>query len=241
MSDTERSYYEIALTNGQVLFAFGILLVCVLLAFVSGIWVAQTALADEPPGPPQLQRTASVGDEEGDSYRFFDSRSTAGGEASDVSPQLGGGNGPARPTPDVQQVRPVESQPEPSARARDVAPTPAPTQAPTPRPTPERPRSTPTPEPTAEPQRTSAPVADPPPVADLPVIQVLSSADESQANQLTRRLKNAGYRAFISPVEVDGRTMYRVRVGPYGQESEASREADVLRRTFRVDTWITTN
>ncbi len=100
----------------------------------------------------------------------------------------------------------------------------------------------PTPEPTpAEPERKGPPVADPPPVADLPVIQVLSSADEGQANQLMRRLKDGGYRAFLSPVEVDGRTMYRVRVGPYGKEEDAAREADVLRRTFRVDTWITTN
>ncbi|MBZ0114499.1 MAG: hypothetical protein K8J08_18695, partial [Thermoanaerobaculia bacterium] len=37
----ESSYYEIALTNRQVMVAFVILLVCVLAAFFGGVWVGK--------------------------------------------------------------------------------------------------------------------------------------------------------------------------------------------------------
>jgi len=39
----EPSYYEVALTNRQVLVAFAILLGCVLAAFLAGVWVGQDA------------------------------------------------------------------------------------------------------------------------------------------------------------------------------------------------------
>ena len=42
MSDShEPSYYEIALTNRQVIVAFVILLVCLIAAFFSGVWVGR--------------------------------------------------------------------------------------------------------------------------------------------------------------------------------------------------------
>ena len=51
----EPSYYEVALTNRQVLVAFVALLVCLLAAFLSGVWVGQDAggrQAVAPPPPP---------------------------------------------------------------------------------------------------------------------------------------------------------------------------------------------
>ena len=42
MSDTrEHSYYEIALTNRQVMSIFIVLLVCLLASFVSGVWIGR--------------------------------------------------------------------------------------------------------------------------------------------------------------------------------------------------------
>jgi DedD protein len=43
----EPSYYEVALTNRQVMVAFAVLLACVLGAFLAGVWVGRSA---EPPG-----------------------------------------------------------------------------------------------------------------------------------------------------------------------------------------------
>ena len=72
------------------------------------------------------------------------------------------------------------------------------------------------------------------------MIQVFSSNDQAQAAGLVERLRAAGYRAFLSPVEVDGRTMYRVRVGPFSNRQEAETEAEKVKREFKLDTWITT-
>ena len=55
----EPSYYEIALTNRQVLVVFVVLLVCIVAAFFSGVWVGQKdslpvpgpALAEADSGP----------------------------------------------------------------------------------------------------------------------------------------------------------------------------------------------
>jgi hypothetical protein len=41
----EPSYYEIALTNRQVVVAFVILLVCLLSAFFSGVWIGRESTA----------------------------------------------------------------------------------------------------------------------------------------------------------------------------------------------------
>ena len=63
MSDHEPSYYEIALTNRQVLIAFVILLVCLVAAFLSGVWVGRgdarpvpELVAAEAAGRPGISR-----------------------------------------------------------------------------------------------------------------------------------------------------------------------------------------
>ncbi len=71
------------------------------------------------------------------------------------------------------------------------------------------------------------------------MIQVFSSSDEEQATGLLRQLERGGYPAFLSPVEVDGKTMYRVRIGPYTQEAEAEAVADRVRNAYKLDTWVT--
>ena len=53
------------------------------------------------------------------------------------------------------------------------------------------------------------------------------------------RLEQAGYSAFMDPLDNGTRTMYRVRVGPYASEDAAKTAASELRREFRLETWIT--
>ena len=65
MSDShEPSYYEIALTNRQVLFAFVILLVCLLATFVAGVWVGRSGevQAAAPPAGERLAESAAPAD-----------------------------------------------------------------------------------------------------------------------------------------------------------------------------------
>jgi DedD protein len=71
------------------------------------------------------------------------------------------------------------------------------------------------------------------------VVQVFSSRDRSQAEQVVARLKGGGRPAYLSPVEVGGQTMYRVRLGPYADREEAQKVADAVRREHKLDTWIT--
>lgn len=82
-------------------------------------------------------------------------------------------------------------------------------------------------------------IVDPPPTSELSVIQVFSTGDEPQARAVLDRLKGGGFRAFLSPVQVDGRTMYRVRVGPFRERAAAEREAERLKQLYKLDTWIT--
>ena len=71
------------------------------------------------------------------------------------------------------------------------------------------------------------------------MIQVFSSTDEGQARRVMNRLRKGGYPAVLSPVEVEGRTLHRVRIGPYSDRDEAQVVADAIRRNFKLDTWIT--
>ena len=44
MSDShDQSYYEIALTNRQVMSIFVVLLICILLSFLGGVWLGRDA------------------------------------------------------------------------------------------------------------------------------------------------------------------------------------------------------
>ncbi|HEY8021186.1 MAG TPA: hypothetical protein VIH93_08800, partial [Thermoanaerobaculia bacterium] len=54
----EPSYYEIALTNRQVVVAFVVLLVCLLSAFFSGVWIGRGSAerSADRNGEPQLAR-----------------------------------------------------------------------------------------------------------------------------------------------------------------------------------------
>jgi cell division septation protein DedD len=245
----EPSYYEIALTNRQVLIAFVVLLVCLLVAFLSGVWVGRgrgpvEARSGAPPAAPAAGQERPL-----EEYRFF---------SEEGKRPTGPAAAATAPAPSVPPPPPLEPAPGPgttlvddvggadvAGRAGQPAP-PAPPQGPG----------------DAEPGATApaapAPVAAPPaPVAAPPaapetappagtelregemVIQVFSSPDEPQARRILDRLTQAGFGAFLSPVRVGSQTMHRVRIGPFTDRAEAQRIADQVKKQFRLDTWIT--
>ncbi|MFY9825398.1 MAG: hypothetical protein WAM82_28740, partial [Thermoanaerobaculia bacterium] len=80
----EPSYYEIALTNRQVVVAFVVLLVCLLSAFFSGVWIgrestvrAQEQIARNTP-PPETQPKQEGQNLE--NLEFFDSKENKAGK-----------------------------------------------------------------------------------------------------------------------------------------------------------------
>lgn len=267
----DRSYYEISLTSGQVLLAFGVLLACVLGAFVSGMWVAREALEDTEPAASE--RRVDEG-EPTDSLDFFDANSR-GSSASAQGAAASSGGEPPEPSESapasqeaesrkIQQVKPV-----PPARAAQSPPTEPPSERAAaateiPDESAETPAEAEKPA-DAEAEPDSAPVdgaemagvdrdrrepvsdtgteagGSPPGPAGQAgfVIQVFSSSDEAQAEALVRRLRGSGYSVFRSSESVSGRTVHRVRVGPYADRPAAEREAEMLKRDFKLDTWVT--
>jgi len=42
-----------------------------------------------------------------------------------------------------------------------------------------------------------------------------------------------GYQAYVSDLVVDGQTLHRVQIGPYGTEADATRVLDQMRIRYR--------
>lgn len=212
MSDArEQSYYEIALTNRQVMSIFIVLLVCLLASFVSGVWIgrqgddAPVQVVDARP----IDGATGSGETTVGEMGFFSDRETA--------PEPGVGEDPDGASVSPQ---PPAAEPEPPAQPPAAAPTTDPEPA--------------EPEP-ATPEPTPAATAN----GEFLYIQVFSGLDREQAQSVVQRLKNGGYAAFLSSVEVDNRLMHRVRIGPYTQRPEAEGVAGRVQREFKLSTWIT--
>lgn len=240
MSDQyEPSYYEIALTGRQVLSAFVILLVCMVAAFFSGVWVGRgggqaqaqgteesRAETEEPP----LQELSFF--EEKPVNRPQDLETVARESRPDTTLRedvegQGGPAFPATPPPAAETGAPPEPRGGSGGSANDREPATAgggSTAA-------------------GEPSRPARPSLDPNPSGSLAtgdvVIQVFSSSEEAKAREVLERLEKNGFRAFLSPVVDAGRTLYRVRVGPFEHRSEAEEVAERLRKSLNLETWIT--
>jgi len=211
----EPSYYEIALTGRQVLAAFVILLVCLVAAFFSGVWVGREG------GEPEAERPDAAQAEEPearpDELSFFDE------EPMERPRPLGEVAKEARPGTTLREdVGDRDAPPEAAEGA-----------------SPEEEGARP---PAAEPGATERPRETPPGgslgTGDV-VIQVLVSSEETKAREILDRLRRSGFRAFLSPVTDGGRTLYRVRVGPFERKAQAEEVAERLREAFDLETWIT--
>lgn len=238
----EPSYYEIALTNRQVVVAFVILLLCLVSAFFSGLWIGRESAAraqeqivrDTPPvqTPPQEgQQLEELG--------FFEDEqqpagaqeppaavAAAGTPAEDTTllEDLGGDAGEATVRdPEVPEGRRRRGQGPAPAEEEEIAAA-AP---PTPAPAPARPAATPA---AATPAETRP---------GQVVIQVFSSPELDQAEKVRDRLIRGGHKAYLSPVQVAGRTMHRVRIGPFDSRNDAQKVAEQVRKGYKLDTWVT--
>jgi cell division septation protein DedD len=219
VSEQEPSYYEIALTNRQVLVAFVILLCCVLASFFAGVWVGRGSPAAAADGPQQAaaEPTPTTQPEE---LAFFNDGEAANGTAGD--------------RPDLQDL--ARNPRQGTTLAEDLGVKDAPRAGASPAPAapggePEGPGA----EPSAPPVAASTAAPAPGAPAGALFIQVFSSRDELQARRLETRMRAAGFKAFLSPAG----PMFRVRIGPFTARPEAEQVAAKAKREFRVDTWIT--
>lgn len=222
MSDQyEPSYYEIALTGRQVLVAFVVLLICLVAAFFSGVWIGSGGGETEE-RPPQVAHEETEDGEPLQELSFFEE------EPMDRPRDLGEvAREPRRDTTLLEDVDgrraarddragEAETADPPDETGELPAPVPQPPPQPAPRPTPSGSATT----------------------GDL-VIQVFVSGEEPAARDMLARVEGKGFRAFLSPVADGGRTLYRVRVGPFERRSDAEATAERLRNEMGLETWIT--
>lgn len=282
MAEThEPSYYEIALTNRQVIVAFVLLLTCILGAFFSGVWIGREATARAAQDQIVRNTPPSQGPQDGkslDELEFFDAKNknkkgadhkTAGDKLADKpadTTEIQAASSSTASTFSTSQASPAPpaSAPASTTLADDLARrtpavkktrTPAPAapveEAAEPAPAPAAP--IPAPAPPARKgknrDRTAAAAAAPARAgraadsASSPkgayVIQVFSSADKTQADHIRAKLTGGGQKAYLSPIERGGRTMYRVRIGPFKSRGDAQTVADKVRKGYKMDTWVT--
>lgn len=67
------------------------------------------------------------------------------------------------------------------------------------------------------------------------VVQLGAFDSQEKADQLMRRLKQAGFRAFMEPVTGNKQTAYRVRVGPELLRSEADKLQRDIKAAMKLD------
>lgn len=257
----EPSYYEIALTNRQVVVAFVILLLCLVSAFFSGLWIGRESAAraqeqivrNTPPTPVQPEEGQSL-----EELSFFEDDQEKGSTPAPAPPQPsqevaqatpspsptpddttlledfgGGGDEGATPDPDLPEGRRRRGRGRNAAAQGDEDDVAAVTPA---VPAPPVPSPSPTP---ARPQRPATAASEPRVAAGQLVIQVFSTADVDQAESVRGRLVKGGHKAYLSPVQVGGRTMYRVRIGPFDSRDSAQKVAEQVRKGYKLDTWVT--
>jgi len=248
--DREASYYEISLTNRQVVTGFVILLACLFAAFLSGVWIGQGGTGSAAPGPQIAESTpppAAPGSERLEQLTFFGEKERP---ASTVAPEPSTA-APSRPTAaerEAEKLRRTLEEEMAANRAAEAEPPAAPVAAATTPAPGTRVRREPALAPPAEPEPTRAPA----PAAVTPAapaatsaampatwIQVYSSNNGARAREITERLRRSGFEVRTLETEIGGSTAYRVRVGPYAARTEADRAAARLRREFRLDTWVT--
>jgi len=277
----EPSYYEIALTNRQVIVAFVLLLLCLIAAFFSGVWIGRESgarLAAEQMvrnAPPPEEKKEGQNLEE---LQFFDQtkkgKGAKGAETKAPEPapapsRAAAAPAPApAPAPSTAQVTAPQAATgtdptlgndlgeDTEAAPRNPTPTPALApkhQKPAPTPASAAPKaSAPAPEKVAAkpgketpaatgktPKKAADAAAEPAHAAGQVVIQVFSSAEKDQAVRIRDRLVGGGQKAYLSPVEVAGRTMYRVRIGPFDSRDQAQKVAEQVRKGYKLDTWVT--
>jgi DedD protein len=260
----ERSYYEVALTNRQVLMAFIVILSAVLGSFLCGVWVGRGGR-----GPLEAQEiraaggSAAEGGEELESFRFF-----ADPDAEEEEPQEEKAEPVRKPDlsrlmdePDKKTTlaedvgsRPQREGRRPGRKARaeelGEAEEPEPGEPPPAAPPPASPPPPPPSRPAAETPASETGAAETgaaetgaaetgAAAGDGFIVQDFATHDEEQAKKVRGQVEAEGYTAFISAVDQPQGKYYRVRIGPFAERERAERAARGVKKKFKLETWVT--
>jgi cell division septation protein DedD len=215
-------YYEIQLTNKQLVFYFMAGAAGLILSFLAGVMVGRgvdtAASADGQTRPVAEERIVSEQPAATPSPADYSYPQRLEAEHPEATLEPSHGSAPvASPTP----ARPV-------ATAR---PTPAatPTATPTARPAPPRPTATPAHTPTPRPAPASLPKPLPSTKASGFAVQVGAFKDEAGAVSVREGLQKKGLPAYVSGAGTESGGLFTVRVGPYRERVDAETVAERLR------------
>ena len=67
------------------------------------------------------------------------------------------------------------------------------------------------------------------------VVQLGSFSSETNAQSLNKKLRDAGYPAFVEPIKEKNSVSFRVRVGPELKRSDAQSIRDKIKNTMQLD------
>lgn len=249
----EPSYYEVALTNRQVLIAFVALLTCLLVAFLSGVWIGRGGAEAARAVPQPVTSQAAAAEPQMEQLTFFNGdagkRSGSPKEGATVAAPA-----PA-PAPPASAAKPSEpakkSEPDASDAMRENLEatmaanreTPAMKLAVGERTGEPQSSGVAPPDSTAKAPTAAKPAAKPAtataPTSGKVFVQVYSSTNGSRAKEILAQLRKAGFAVVMAEIVKGGATTFRVRVGPYDAKSQADQAATRLRRDHRLDTWVT--
>ncbi|MCL4818613.1 MAG: SPOR domain-containing protein [Vicinamibacteria bacterium] len=216
MTQQDDYYYEIQLTNKQLVFYFLAGATGLVLAFLAGVMVGRGVQAPPDPAAAQPVREEKIVSEEpkptplpADSLTF--PRNLESDKADDV-------------------LEKPAATPRTAATAVPVA---TPTATPRPTATP-KPTATPAPKPTPAPTKAASA-----PAAGSFSIQVGAFRDRASADSVATRLKGKGFSAYV--VAPAGEGLFNVRVGRYDARPEAERVMARLRDQEKFKPFIVRN
>ena len=243
-------YYEIQLTNKQLVFYFMAGATGLILSFLAGVMVGRgvDAVGSEVQASKPLVEERVVAEQAPPTtppatadLTYAQRLEGEKGEDSLEKPK------PAA-APAETAVKPVPRAASPGPQRASVKPVPEPVTTPAPKPSPS-PKATPSAKASPAPSRTaskasSTPAADAKGADSKPgdptnsrtsnggttfTIQVGAFRDRGSADSVATRLKGKGFAAFVVSPEGEGGGLFNVRVGSYTARSEAERAQAKLR------------
>jgi cell division septation protein DedD len=218
-------YYEIQLTNKQLVFYFLAGATLLISSFLLGVMVGRGVDAsggevlaaksvredrivpEESPKP----RASAAGD------LGYPQRLAADKPQDDLDTQK-----PASPAPSPKPVKVVKPSPKPSPAETQAPPVTAPS-----------PKLSPSPAPTLSPKPSDASTA-----SGIFSIQVGAFKDKASADSIVTRLKGKGYAAFVVPTEGNDADLFIVRVGTYPSRTAAEKTERRLRDEEKFKPYI---
>ena len=247
----EPSYYEVALTNRQVLVAFVALLTCLLVAFLSGVWIGRGGATTARVGIPPATGKSTAIEAPLEQLTFFNgetpaTRTTAAPRADETTPvETPPPSAPASASPAAKPAEMPKADASDAMRENLEATMAANRESPAMKLAVGERTGTPIESAPAKPPAAITPVAAAaakptlPPATGRTFVQVYSSNNGPRAREIVALLRQAGFPVVMAETPKGGGMNYRVRVGPFDSRTNAEAAAVRLRRDHRLDTWVT--